>query len=225
MANPPPMTNINIVPPPNSGEDIYIFAQQCVFLRSIYLHGQILFKTSSLNDKNRMSINAGTFFGDLSHVFAEYVILKSCNMTDPPNHGKNNVNLSVDFLIEHYDIKADQVLANKINALNSSLNTFRGKIVEARNKYISHHDRTAILNGLALGAASDAEWNRFWSDLREIVSIIHEKVLGSPFDILAVSMASDADRLLEALWREHCFEELMTQDPALAHKFFDMTRS
>jgi hypothetical protein len=61
-------------------EDIAIFANNCVFMRSIYLHGRTLFETSSVNDRTRA---APTFFGDLNKMFVEYMILQVCKITDP----------------------------------------------------------------------------------------------------------------------------------------------
>ena len=58
-------------------EDIEIFANYCVFTRSIYLHARELFETSSAEDKALMGNTAGMFFGDLNRVLNEYVILAS----------------------------------------------------------------------------------------------------------------------------------------------------
>jgi hypothetical protein len=42
----------------NPNEDIAIFANHCIFIRSIYLHGKILFEASTDEDKARMSLAA-----------------------------------------------------------------------------------------------------------------------------------------------------------------------
>jgi hypothetical protein len=57
-------------------QDIEIFANYCVFMRSIYLHARELFETSSAGDKALMRRTAGTFFGDLNRVLNEYVSVR-----------------------------------------------------------------------------------------------------------------------------------------------------
>jgi hypothetical protein len=215
------MSNLTTVPPANPNEDIVIFANTCVFMRSIYLHGKSLFEHSTADDKARMSRAAATLFGDLNRIFVEYVILQACKITDPAQDGRKNDNHTVAFLLAHYNLSADPVTGKLLAVLNAKLQAFREKILPARHKLISHFDRNAILAGHALGAASDAEWNEFWRDLEEFVCIIHEKVLGSPFNIRDVGMLSDADGLLRALKHAACFDELL-KDPALTQRCVDM---
>src|SRR5271166_3131119 len=98
-----PMKNLSIVPTANPDEDIAIFAENCVFMRSIYLHGQTLFDRSTADDKDRMARTANTLFGDLSRMFVEYMILQVCKITDPAKDARNNDNHTVAFLLQHYD--------------------------------------------------------------------------------------------------------------------------
>jgi hypothetical protein len=217
----PPMPNLTILPPANPNEDIVVFANNCVFMRSIYLHGKTLFEDSSADDKERMSLAAATFFGDLNRMFVEYVILQACKITDPAQDGRKNDNHTVAFLLKHYGLSADPVVGKRLVTLEAKLEGFRQRILPARNKLISHADRSAILAGQPLGAASDAEWNEFWRDLQELVSIIHAKVLGAPFHINSVAMLSDADGWLKALKHAACFDELMA-DRALTRRCVDL---
>ena len=52
----------------NSTQDIEIFTDHCVFMRSIYLHGKLLFETSTTDDKARMERAAHVFFSDLNRI-------------------------------------------------------------------------------------------------------------------------------------------------------------
>jgi hypothetical protein len=159
-------------------QDIEIFANHCVFMRSIYLHARELFETSSAEDKALMGMTAGTFFGDLNRVLNEYVILQVCKITDPAHDNRNNDNHTIAFLLEHYDLSSDPPILKRLKDLHASMQAFRQKILPARHKLISHSDRAAILAGRPLGAASDKEWNQFWLDLEKFICIVHRKVIG-----------------------------------------------
>ena len=145
----------------NMTEDIEIFANYCVFVRSIYLHARELFETSSNEDKALMKRTAGTFFGDLNRVLNEYVILQVCKITDPAHDVYNNDNHTIAFLLEHYDFSSDLPILNRLKELRASMQAFRKKIEPARHKLISHLDRATILASRPLGAATDEDWSRF----------------------------------------------------------------
>jgi hypothetical protein len=149
-----------------SKEDIEIFADHCVFMRSIYLHEKALFETSATDDRDRMSRTANIFFSDLNRVFIEYTILQVCKITDPAADFRKNDNHTIGFLLQHYDFSGETATLKRLNELNDKLLAFRAKLLPARNKIISHSDRNAIRAELALGAASDEEWNKFWLNLR-----------------------------------------------------------
>jgi hypothetical protein len=202
------MSNLTIIPSAKPDEDIVIFANHCTFVWSIYLHAKTLFETSSTDDQKRMSGAAAIFFGDLNRMFNEYLILQVCKITDPAKDVKKNDNHTVAFLLQHYNFAADPAAERRLKLLADRLHAFRKRVEAARNKFISHSDRTAIMAGVALGAAPQAAWDGFWLDLQGFVSIIHEEVVGAPFTITEVGMASDAGGLLKALKHAACFDEL-----------------
>jgi AbiU2 len=180
-------------------QDIEIFANYCVFMRSIFLHARELFETSSAADKALMGATAGTFFGDVNRVLNEYVILQVCKITDPAHEIRNNDNHTIAFLLQHYDFSSDPLISARLNGLHAKMQAFGAKLRPARNKLISHTDRAAILAGLPLGAATDQEWNQFWLDLQDFICIVHRKVIGSSFYLNGVAGRSDAGDLLKAL--------------------------
>lgn len=182
--------------------EIQIFADHCVFMWSIYRHLQTLYEQSNESDHARMRRTAEIFFGDLRQVLVEYVTLQACKVTDPIASNGNN-NHTVRFLITEYGLSHDA----KIMELDKRLDEFRRKVLPARNKLISHSDRDTILAGKPLGGASNAAWNQFWTDLSDLVSLIHEKVCGEPFRITDVGMATDVEGLLQALEFVSNFED------------------
>ena len=182
-------------------QDIEIFANYCVFMRSIYLHARELFETSSAEDKTLMRNTAGTFFGDLNRVLNEYVILQVCKITDPAHDIRNNDNHTIAFLLKHYGplFSSDPPMSKRLEDLHDGMRAFGEKLRLARNKRISHLDRDAILAGRPLGAATDQEWDQFWLDLEKFINIVHRKVKGSPFYLSDVAGLSDVGGLLKAL--------------------------
>jgi HEPN superfamily AbiU2-like protein len=182
-------------------QDIEIFANYCVFMRSIYLHARELFETSSPDDRYLMEATAGAFFGDLNQVLKEYIILQVCKITDQAQDFRNNDNQTIDFLLQHYDFSDDPPILERLNQLRADMQAFRAKLLPARNKLISHSDRDSILAGRPLGAASDEEWNQFWVDLQDLINIVHRKVTGSSFYLNGVAGQSDAGDLLKVLRR------------------------
>jgi AbiU2 len=210
-------------PPVNPNEDIAIFADHCVVMRSIYLHGKILFEASTDEDKARKSRAAPTLFGDINRVFVEYIILQVCKITDPAQDFRKNDNHTIAFLLQHYDFSADPATMQRLAQLAARLQDFRQKLLPARNKRISHSDRDAIMAREALGGAPPSEWDEFWLNLQEVVCIIYEKVLGTPFYINGVAMLSDAHGLLKALKHGACFDELLNSgDPELTRRCADL---
>jgi hypothetical protein len=208
----------------NPREDIEIFRDYCVRLRSAYLHGEILYERTSPEHKALMERAASVFFGDLNHIIICHVILEACKITDPANYGRKNENLTVAFLLQHYDFSANAETSRRLNELHDRLLAFTDRIRPARNKLISHIDRSAVLEGIALGAATKAAWRDFWSDLQELVSLMCQHVLGEPpFSFNQVGMLSDADGLVRAMQHGSYFDRLLHEgDPQLARKCVDL---
>jgi hypothetical protein len=182
-------------------EEIKIFANYCVFMRSIYLHNRELFENSSADDKALMSSTAGTLFGDLNWALREYIILQACKITDPARDNRGNDNHTIAFLLEHYDFSSDPPTLKRLEELQVHLEAFRKKLVPARNKLIAHLDRAAILAARPLGAATNDEWNQFWLDLQDFIEIVYRKVTGLRFYLNGAAGVSRAGDLLKALRR------------------------
>jgi hypothetical protein len=207
--------------PQDMDEDIVRFAHHCAFTRSIYHHVKVLFENSDAEERESMRRAAPILFRDLNGVLVEYVILQVCKLTDPPKRGASG-NLTVSFLVEHYDFSNEPKSLQRLTELCNELSAFRAKVLPARNKLISHADRQANRAGIPLGKASDEEWDCFWRHLQEVVTIIHDKVVGHPFDFDGGQM-SDADGLLRALEYGDCFQALLRDDdPSIVKRCVDL---
>jgi hypothetical protein len=179
--------------------DINIFADHCVFIRSVYRHLEILFVNSTENYKKRMLHIAQFFFEDLNNILVEYIILTVCKITDPAQDNRKNDNHTIDYLIKHYDCRADVATAERLDRLCARIKAFRKKLLPARNKLIAHSDRKTIMEGTPLGATEPGEWDQFWHDLDDVVLIIQEKALVERCRITEVAMLSDADSVLRVI--------------------------
>ena len=180
-------------------EDIKIFANQCILMRSTYLHRKTLFEEREL-----LLRTAAIFFGDFFHMSREYLILLVCKITDPAKSGDKE-NITTEFLLTHYDFTTEPQKAQALKELNEKMQVFRSKLVPARNKLISHSDRISIRDGHALGGVANNEWDEFWLNLQEFVYIIYQKVFGQSMYINGVGGLSDAHSLLRALKQSACF--------------------
>jgi len=202
-----------------SEADIETFANHCVFMWSVYLHGHILYEASSADDKGRMESAAPIFFGDLHQMLVEYTVLQVCKITDPAHDIRRNDNHTIEFLLKHYGLDGDAKVGKRLTELEAAIKDFRGKLLPARNKLISHSDRDAIIAGRPLGAAPQSDWNDFWNNLSELIDLIYQAVLGKSFVLKDVGTPSDADCLLKVLAAAEHFQELLSdKDRAVARR-------
>lgn len=140
-----------------AAKDIEIFSDHCVFMRSVYLHARTLFETSTTDEKALMARAANTFFGDLSMVLTEHLILQVCKITDPARDFKKNENHTLALMLERFDFSSDPQISAQLGRLHDNIQAFSNKLRPARNKLISHSDKLSILASQPLGAATPQE--------------------------------------------------------------------
>lgn len=178
-----------------SKDDVENFRKTCIWLRSLWLHYQILFKEREL-----LQSIAPIFFSDIHYLLQRNLVLVICNITDPAETG-DHMNLTVEFLIKYSDFSsAPRNISDKLKELGESMRAFRKKIVLARNKLIAHLDRESVQLGQPLGGAPQDDWLQFWHDLQGFLHIMHKHYVDadSPFWLNAIAQ-SDAEILVQAL--------------------------
>jgi hypothetical protein len=180
-----------------SPDEVKLFAEHCVYIRSVYEYARRLFSQSTDAEQTAMKSIAPLFFDDLSQVFAEFMILAACRVTDPWKGGRGKENFVVELFVNVF-VRIEP-LHRQLAALQTSMEKHRSRIEKARNKLTAHADRETIRAGKPLGAATWSEWDQFWNDLGAFVSLVHEHVLGSPFDIRAGMVRGDAEMILKKL--------------------------
>jgi len=180
-------------------DEIEAMANFCVHLRSVWRHHEILYDEGDLR---RLLLHrvAPTFFSDLHQVLIEQLVSQICRLTDPPvTLGK--ANLTIDYVLREADFTgAPEELARAL-AVRDRIQSFRAKILPARNKLISHLDLDAVMAGKPLGPASTTEWAQFWDDLEEFIHVVHTRYVDPSgiFMLNDVGMISDAESVVKAL--------------------------
>jgi hypothetical protein len=190
-------------------EDVQAFADSCVLLRSQWEHFQILFQGTDLK-RELLQTTAPTFFGDLNRLFIEHLVLQICSLTDNAQTAGRK-NLTVKFLIEHSDFSAMPDILDKLQRIGADIDAFRKVILPARHRFISHLDLEAVRLDQPLGAASDAEWRKFWLDLQDFLEVMfrHHVDPNSHFRLNGMAGMSDADSLLTALRNAKLFHAII----------------
>jgi putative transcriptional regulator len=179
--------------------DIKAFANACVYARSLYMHYKAIFEDTALGE-NPLKNLSPYFFGDLSWMFREYIILQVCKLTDPAVDGRGNENLTVKFLTANADFSNDAASAVELRARAGNIEQFRSRLKPARDKFISHSDRKSVLDGRSLGGAPTDAWVDFWLDLQVFVKLLWKRYVGDDsMYICAVAGVSDAVVIIQAL--------------------------
>jgi hypothetical protein len=176
-------------------EDAEAFCSSCVSLRALWKHYRTLFEGSDLKCE-LLQTTAPVFFGDLNAIFIEQLAQRVCRLTDnAQTMGRKN--LTIKFLVDHTDFSAAPATLDKLRPLSDAIHRFRDRIVEARNRYISHLDLEAVRLDKPLGAASDTEWLQFWLDLQDFLDLLLQQHGMKHFYLNAMGNMSDADSLLQ----------------------------
>jgi AbiU2 len=190
------------------------FSAHCVYIRSVYTLMMRIWRDSDDGERKVMEAVAPLFFEDMGKVLSEFLVIAACRITDPVNDRRGNQNFTLELFTNSFSPDSDTF--KQLDALRQRIDKLRVKILPARNKLGAHADRTVILKGQPLGAASWKEWDDFWSALADFVRILNEKTTGKPFEIDAAGVLGDAETLLKALAQSQHFETLLNgNDPAV----------
>lgn len=123
------------------------FREECIWLRNCYNTYQTLFEDEE-ETCGILCKNAGIFFQDLNRILIDYIFLQVCKITDPEMTG-NKRNLTINFI--NTALEKKQLFSEEINKYSSDILRYRGFLVDARNKLISHLDLQAVSSGEAIG--------------------------------------------------------------------------
>jgi hypothetical protein len=177
-----------------SRDEIRLFADHCVYIRSVFEYYLRIFRQGTLDEYAAMDAVAPRFFEDLAQVYNEFTVISACRITDPPIDKFGNKNL----VIGHFTnlLERFEPLHRRLTTLQAGMEKHRERIKDARDKLTVHADLLTIMEGQPIGAATWEQWERFWDDLGEFVSLVNENVNGVPFEIRAAMVRGDAEMVL-----------------------------
>ena len=181
-------------------DDVNAFINSCILLRRAYIYYHDFFEPSNPHGDVFCKI-APLFFGDFNRILVMYIILEACKLADPARDVRNNVNLSVEFFVNHTDFSNDPGEFDKLNNRAAKIREFGQKLKPARDKIISHLDRPTASSSIKEGAADTYEWNEFWLDLELFVQILCHHYFSTIRHNLILGANSDAGSIVKTLRR------------------------
>jgi HEPN superfamily AbiU2-like protein len=151
-----------------SRDEITLFAEDCVYIRSVFEYYVRIFLDGTKAEYAAMDAVAPRFFEDLARVFNELAILSTCRITDPWIDKFGNKNLTIGYFVNILSLGRFESPHAQLAALKTSMEEHRGRIEDARNKLTAHADLEAIMGWKTLGAATWPQWYQFWKDLARL---------------------------------------------------------
>jgi hypothetical protein len=153
-----------------SHKDVEVFSNGCALSRSIYRFMVRLFKDSNPTERTAM-ISVVPYF---SQTLAKCFRNTWC------------------WQLSGSPIRKRISRAIRILPLN------RQQLKVAIRKLAAHSDVAAV-RGPPLDAGSWAEWDQFWTTLKDFVRILNEQTAEKPFDVDDADVSGNANKLLTAL--------------------------
>jgi cation transport regulator ChaC len=190
---------------------VNVFCEDCIWVHAMRDHFKALFESGDKR-KSLLQECAKTFFGDLSLVLQEYLLLQIAKILDPHSSGAGKTNLTANYLLSlNWDSGTKAALEVEAVALNA----FREKIAAARNKLLSHTDVQARVEGAELGEFLPEEEEQFWAALQRFVDAAHEDAIGGPCPIDSAAPEGDASSLIQVLVDAVDYADMVESNTAL----------
>ncbi|MGA2904800.1 MAG: hypothetical protein ABSD98_13275 [Candidatus Korobacteraceae bacterium] len=177
-----------------------------VRVRHIY---KVLFEDVRPSCRTLMEKTAPSFFADLNRILQEYLLLECAKITDPATTGKYE-NFTVDCLVQKIRWPNGDIL-KKLESLKGSTDDFRSDIECARNKFLAHLDKEAVLSGEPLGAFPEGKDKTFLDALQNICNITHEACIGTIYGDMLPITGGDVINLRKTLACAVAFEEALSE--------------
>jgi hypothetical protein len=176
-----------------------------VRVRHIY---KVLFEDEQPSCRTLMEQTASSFFADLNRILQEYLLLECAKITDPAATRRGDENFTVDHLVQKITWPED--IRKKLKPLRAVTLDFRGDIECARNKFLAHLDKDAVLSGRPLGAFPEGNDNAFFDALHRICNITHEACFGTIYGDMSPITGGDVINLRKTLECAVAFKEALS---------------
>ena len=169
--------------------------EECVWLRTCYNNFNMLFWSGTYIEE-LLRKSAAIFFDDINRMYVEYFIVLVARITDPAKSlGKDNLTIySLNEALEQ-----EGVMTPEIKDLVVSIGLYRNRILDARNKLVSHMDKNAFLCGGSLGGHAGPELEQFFDDIQTYMNLSGDLVGNGPSDFSVTSRKGDVLDLIKVL--------------------------
>lgn len=187
------MTNEQKLTPEQKQKIITSFITFVMYLKAIWYTWNQLIKAEKEN--SLLTKSAPDFFQMLNTLFIKEFYLVACKLTDPAGKDTKK-NLTVSTIVDQFGWTDEQRCT--LNNQKEKLDSFRSKIVKARNKIIAHNNlETSIDNELdSLGAFDKGADNEFLETLEKFCNDVHKYVFGTICGQFVPNSSGDVQALI-----------------------------
>ena len=180
---------------PKISETFLAFREQCIWLQTCFNTYETLFEGGPETEE-LLARTAPLFFHDLNRILVEYCLLQVCKLTDPAET-RGRENLTVDHLNELLGTAG--LMTPEIEQASRGIAHYRSLIKDARNRAISHSDKSTIMAGQPIGAHAAAEVSAFFDSLHTYTDEVGVAVGVGPLDYGTLAGPGDVLDLLSLL--------------------------
>jgi AbiU2 len=121
---------------------------------------------------------AADTLGRLGQINHEHALLQIAKLHDRAITG-GKITLGLDYIVNYGGWSA-QTQA-RLGVLRTRLDKFAEQLRKARNETLAHNDLAAVVSGGVLGEFAPSEDDAYFLDLQEFVNIVHDEVVGGPW--------------------------------------------
>jgi len=158
-------------------ETVNIFCDHCDWAHQSWLMRKYLYDENPEKEAIKHAHHA-YFFSRLEKILQEYWMHEVSKLHDPARQNGFD-NLSVEYIFSSGNWS--QKVRGKLEVLKENMNKFARKLKPARNKLLSHKDKSVILSGATLGCFDEGEDTLYFEALGEFANEVHQAVVGTPY--------------------------------------------
>ena len=171
------------------------FRDSCMWLQNCFNVFQHLYSSDSETEK-ALQRTASIFFADLNSILQEYFFLQARKITDPAwSHGRENLTLKN----INEGLVRTGLMTPEITALSTSILSYRELTSTLSNRVVAHADKETMLRGRLVGAHSEAQLEKFMSDIRAYTDAVGTALGLGPLDYETQAGHGDVLNLIKAL--------------------------
>ena len=178
-------------------ESFLALRQECIWVRSCFNTFCTLFESGN-ETLTVLEQAAPAFFRDINLILLEHFTLQVCRITDPAS-SSGRENLTVKNL--NLALEKEGLLSPEIDETSERIHKYRSLVVDARNKIVSHADKTKILSRTESDPHAKSDVEDFFAALYSYVDLVGGALGVGPLDFTYTGSEGDAEALVACLER------------------------